>query len=346
MEEFLNEYAVFFAQTITIVAIIAGIFILLASQSSEDKEDKERLEVKKVNDKYRLYAQAIEESILPKEIVKQKRKDEKQQEKAKKKEAKTQTEEDSESRVFVLTFNGDLKASAVPSFSEEITALLTVVKPEDEVLVRLYSAGGLVHAYGLAASQLLRIRDKGIPLTISIDKVAASGGYMMACVANKIIAAPFAVVGSIGVIAQIPNFNRLLKKHDIDFEMITAGKYKRTLTVFGENTEEAREKFRQEIDETHSLFQDFISENRPQVNLEKVATGEHWYGTKALELNLVDSLITCDDYLMQLSEEKSIYEIKHSPKKSLAQKFAMFANESVDKITSGVKQRSQEDQLL
>jgi serine protease SohB len=277
-------------------------------------------------------------------VLKQKRKEHKQREKKAKKEARNKAE--SEKRLFVLTFNGDLKASAAASLTEEVTAILTVATPEDEVLVRLYSAGGLVHAYGLASSQLQRIRDKQIPLTVAIDKVAASGGYMMACVANKIIAAPFAIVGSIGVVAQIPNFNRLLKKHDIDYELITAGKYKRTLTVFGENTEEAREKFRQEIDETHELFQAFIAENRPQVNLENVATGEHWYGSKALERNLVDCLMTSEDYLMQASTKKSIYEIKHMAKKSLAQKFSLFANESLDKISTGFKQRSQEDQLL
>ena len=343
MEEFFNEYAVFLAQTLTIVAVIVGVIILIASQS-EDKEDKERLEIKKVNDKYRLYAEAIEENVLPKELLKQKRKEQKQQEKSEKKQAKVSPPE--QKRLFVLSFNGDIKASAVNSLAEEITAVLTVATPEDEILVKLYSAGGLVHAYGLAASQLQRIRNKQIPLTIAIDKVAASGGYMMACVANKIIAAPFAIIGSIGVVAQIPNFNRLLKKHDIDLELITAGKYKRTLTLFGENTEEAREKFREEINETHELFQAFISDNRPQVNIGKVATGEHWYGTHALELNLIDSIITSDDYLMQASLEKEVFEIRHTPKKSLAQKFAMFANESVDKVSNGFKQRSQEDRLL
>ena len=343
MEEFFNEYAVFLAQTLTIVAVIVGVIILIASQS-EDKEDKERLEIKKLNDKYRLYAEAIEESVLPKETLKQKRKEQKQQEKSEKKLAKSSPPD--KHRLFVLTFNGDIKASAVNSLAEEITAVLTVATPQDEILVRLYSAGGLVHAYGLAASQLQRIRNKEIPLTIAIDKVAASGGYMMACVANKVIAAPFAIIGSIGVVAQIPNFNRLLKKHDVDFELITAGKYKRTLTLFGENTEEAREKFRQDIEETHELFQAFITENRPQLNIEKVATGEHWYGTHALELNLIDSICTSDDYLMQASTEKEVYEIRHSPKKTLAQKFALFANESADKISNGFKQRSQEDKLL
>ncbi len=345
MEEFISEYAVFLAQVITVVVAIAAVFVLVASLS-EGKEDKDRLEIKKVNDKYKLYSEAIEEQILEKNVLKLKRKEEKKRDKARKKQAKEDTNPSDEKRLFVLTFNGDIKASAASALAEEITAVLTVATPSDEILVRLYSAGGLVHAYGLAASQLQRIRNKNIPLTIAIDKVAASGGYMMACVANKIIAAPFAIVGSIGVIAQIPNFNRLLKKHDVDFEMVTAGKYKRTLTMFGENTEEAREKFQNEIEETHHLFQDFIAENRPQVDLDKVATGEHWYGSQALKLNLVDEILTSDDYLMHIEAEKSIYEIKYTAKKSLAQKFALFANESVDKINTGFKQRSQEDRLL
>ncbi|TPW15801.1 MAG: periplasmic protease [Halothiobacillaceae bacterium] len=310
MEEFLHHYGLFFAQTITILLVIGGLVILIASLSSGD-EETEKLEIKKLN------------------------------------QPKTSGSDlsSAEKRVFVLTFNGDIKASAATALAEEITAILTVAQPTDEVVVRLYSAGGLVHAYGLAASQLQRIRKRNIPLTVAVDKVAASGGYMMACVADKIIAAPFAILGSIGVVAQIPNLHRLLKKHDIDFELITAGKYKRTLTVFGENTAEGREKFRQEIDETHKLFQEFITTHRPQVELERVATGEHWYGTQAIDFKLVDELITSDDYLMSASETHSVYEVHYTTKKTLAQRFGLFANETIDRIKSGWQQRSRENQL-
>ena len=176
-----------------------------------------------------------------------------------------------------------MKASAVSSLRQEITAILSLAEKQDEVLVRLESGGGMVHAYGLASSQLLRIRNQDIDLTVCVDKVAASGGYMMACVANKLLAAPFAVIGSIGVIAQIPNFHRLLKKNDIDFEMITAGEYKRTLTMFGENTEKGREKFAEDIEDVHVLFKDFVKEHRPALDVEAVATGEVWFGQRAID---------------------------------------------------------------
>jgi serine protease SohB len=209
----------------------------------------------------------------------------------------------------------------VASLREEITAILMVANEKDEVFVRLDSGGGIVNAYGLAASQLMRIRERNIPLTVAVDKVAASGGYMMACVANKIIAAPFSIVGSIGVVAQIPNFHRLLKKHDIDYEQFTAGEFKRTVTMFGENTEEARVKFRKEVEDIHLLFKDFITQHRPQVDIVKVSTGEHWPGIRALENQLVDELKTSDDYLLENSKNADLFEIKFTTKKSVLEKF-------------------------
>ena len=227
-------------------------------------------------------------------------------------------------KIFVLNFKGDIKASDVSSLREEITALLTVADKQDEVVALIESAGGTVHGYGLAASQLHRIRDKGIFLTVAVDKVAASGGYMMACVANKIIAAPFAIVGSIGVLAQIPNFYRLLKKFDIDFEQLSAGEYKRSLTLFGENTDKDREKLQEELDDTHNLFKDFVKENREQVEIDKIATGEHWYGKRALEYKLVDELRTSDDYLSTAAANADIFEIKYARRKQLAEKIISF----------------------
>ncbi|MGA1370799.1 MAG: protease SohB, partial [Pseudomonadales bacterium] len=219
-------------------------------------------------------------------------------------------ESERRSRVFVLDFEGDVQASAVKQLREEITAILTTATPEDEILVRLESPGGLVHGYGLAASQLARVRDQGVPLTVCVDKVAASGGYLMAAVANRIVSAPFAVVGSIGVVAQIPNVHRLLKRHDVDVEVLTAGKYKRTLTVFGENTAEAREKFVEELEEIHKLFQSFVSVYRPSLPLDVVATGEAWHGQRALELGLVDELGTSDACLVARSEGADLFEVR------------------------------------
>ena len=212
-------------------------------------------------------------------------------------------------RTFVIHFDGDTAASGVDFLSVEISAVLTMAGANDEVVICLESPGGMVHSYGLAASQMMRIRNKGIPLTAIVDRVAASGGYLMAAVANKILAAPFAVIGSIGVVAQIPNLHRLLKKNDVDVEVLTAGKYKRTLTLLGENTDEGREKFREELEDVHALFQEFVAENRPELDIEAVATGEAWYGKRALELNLVDGLATSDEYLIELCETRDVFEV-------------------------------------
>ncbi|NJN48183.1 MAG: protease SohB, partial [Candidatus Competibacteraceae bacterium] len=200
-----------------------------------------------------------------------------------------------------------------------------LISPRDEVVVRLESAGGLVHAYGLAASQLARIKERKIGLTVAVDKVAASGGYLMACVADRIMTAPFAVVGSIGVVSQLPNFNRLLKKHDIDFELLTAGEYKRTMTLFGENTDKARLKFQEELEETHRLFKEFLRTYRSQLDLDRVATGEHWYGTQALELKLVDELRTSDDFLLEASKDAALYEVTYASHKPLLTRLSNLA---------------------
>ncbi len=218
-------------------------------------------------------------------------------------------------RVFVINFHGDIMATAVASLREEVTAILYVAESRDEVLVRLESSGGVVHGYGLAASQLVRIKDKGISLTVVVDKVAASGGYMMACVADHLIAAPFAVIGSIGVVSQIPNFNRLLKNHDVDFEQFTAGEYKRTVTLFGETTDAGRAKLQEEVETAHTLFKSFLKTHRHTLDVETVANGEHWFGTDALRLKLVDELRTSDDYLLSASESADLYEVTYPVKK-------------------------------
>jgi serine protease SohB len=213
---------------------------------------------------------------------------------------------------------------------EEISAILPVAREADEVLVRLESGGGAVHGYGLAASQLVRLTDAGIRLTVAVDKVAASGGYMMACVADHIIAAPFAIIGSIGVVAQLPNFHRLLKKNDIDFEMHTAGEYKRTLTLFGENTDKAREKFQADIDDVHVMFKDFVSTSRPAVLIEEVSTGEYWFGQRALEKNLVDQLCTSDAFLLQRLESTDLIEVRFRAKRTWQERLGMAAEAAVE----------------
>ena len=246
-------------------------------------------------------------------------------------------------KVYVLDFKGDTAASAVEGLREEITLILATAKVgRDRVVLRLESPGGMVHGYGLAAAQLVRLRDAGFNLTICVDKVAASGGYMMACIANEIISAPFAVVGSIGVVAQVPNFNRLLKEHHVDFELYTAGQFKRTVTMFGENTAEGKAKFEEELQQTHELFKHFVEKYRPQLNVEKVATGEHWYGKDALELNLVDKLQTSDEYLLSLLAQHDVYVIDTRRKPTLGEKLGLQAAQIADGLVPAVMNKIME----
>jgi serine protease SohB len=313
MLQFLSEYGIFLAKTITLVVallIVVGFIVEIASKGKQ----KEKLRIKRLNEKYKEMKDALNQEILNKKELKELKKTEKQS----KKQQKKTSEEETKKRIFVLNFHGDIKASAVDALREAITAILEVATKKDEVVARIESGGGTIHGYGLAASQLRRIRDRGIPLITTIDKVAASGGYLMACVADCILAAPFAIVGSIGVIGQLPNFNKLLKKHNIDYEQAMAGEYKRTLTLFGENTEKGRRKFQETIAEAHKLFKDFIIENRPALNIKKVATGEYWLGSQALKLGLIDELQTSDDYLLNASDKAKLYEISYSiPRKKL-----------------------------
>lgn len=303
MLNFLYNYGLFFTKTLTLVAALVFIIVFIVAAAAKVKS-REKFKIKNLNERYEDVRDTLQSEILTKGELKKIAKDKKQ--KNKKYEGKT-----SQKRIFVLQFKGDIRASAVQELREEITAILGVASEQDEVVAVIESAGGMIPNYGLAASQLLRIRQYKIHLTVIIDKVAASGGYMMACVADKIYAAPFAIIGSIGVVAQLPNFHKLLKKHDIEYEQITAGEYKRTLSLFGENTEKGRQKVKEEIEEAHELFKLFIIQNRPIVDIGKLATGEYWYGTKALQLNLIDKIITSDDYLLKASKNASLYEIKY-----------------------------------
>lgn len=227
--------------------------------------------------------------------------------------------------LYVIDFRGSAKGTEFKDLRLKIDAILDVATPEDEVIVNLMSPGGLVNSYGLCASQLQRIRDRGITLTVTVDEVAASGGYLMACVANKIVAAPFSYIGSIGVIAGIPNFRRLINKYDVDYEQITAGKFKRTLSVFGENTEEGRAKFKEELEAVHTRFKEQVLRYRPHLDADKVTTGEHWLAVDAKELGLVDEIATSDEYIkerMGLTIDSALkIKWKKQEKKNLISKF-------------------------
>ncbi|MBY5922211.1 protease SohB [Ferrimonas balearica] len=326
--EFLYEYGLFLAKAVTLVAAIVAVIVAAAAANRAGKGTKGELKVHNLTDKFHEYEEKLNHQLLSDDQLKARDKARKADEKAK---AKANKGQEREGRLFLIDFKAGIDAAQVNQLREEISALLTVAEAKDEVLVRVESGGGMVHAYGLAASQLDRIRQAKIPLTIAVDKVAASGGYMMACVADKIIAAPFAIVGSIGVIAQIPNFNKLLKKHDIDFEQHTAGDFKRTLTMFGENNDAGREKFREELEQTHVLFKEFVQRYRPELDLDKVATGEHWFGLQAKDLGLVDAIQTSDDFLM--AQGKEILQLQYEEKKNLAKRFGRAAESAVERGT-------------
>ncbi len=308
--EFVADFGLFLLKTLVIVgAIIVIVSFLVQAGSSARQRPSPHIEVEKLNTRFRNFRRQLQNHLLGRKEFKSFLKEEKKAEKLEQKVSRP-------GRVFVLDFHGDLRASGIESLREEITAVLSVAKPgEDEVVLRLESGGGMVHAYGLAASQLARIRQANVKLTVCVDKVAASGGYMMACVANRILAAPFAIVGSIGVIAQVPNFHKVLKKHDVDFREFTAGEFKRTVTFFGEITDSGVQKFREQIEDTHRLFKEFVSLYRSQLDIGKVATGEHWFGTEALNLGLIDEIKTSDEYIYSRSQTADVYRIHYVTKK-------------------------------
>ena len=327
------QYGLFLAKAITFVITIVAILIAIIALTSKQKAKKGELELTDLSEQIKETKKSISEQLLTsaqlKAKIKQDKKAQKEKHKQDKADAKNNITVEPDSQLYVIDFKGSIDAKEVSSLREEITAIISVATEKDEVFVRLESGGGMVHGYGLAASQLQRVKDKNIPLTISVDKVAASGGYMMACVADKIIAAPFSIIGSIGVIAQIPNFNKVLKKHDVEFEQLTAGQYKRTLTMFGENDDLGRAKFKQELEETHQLFKQFVGDHRPELDIEKIATGEHWYGSQAFDLQLVDKIQTSDDYLLAQIEDKHIVQVRYQKSKKLAEKIGKSVATSV-----------------
>ncbi|NBC48350.1 MAG: protease SohB [Gammaproteobacteria bacterium] len=314
----LIAYGLFVAKSLTLVAALGLLAALLFrarhSGSGGDDDDGQRLEVVDLNHRFEQMTDAIKAASLPPKLYKKGVKAERKAEKAKAK-ANAKTEQVDKRRIFVIDFHGDLMATEVGALREVVSALLTTANDQDEVLVRLENAGGAVHEHGLAAAQLLRLRRAGIPLTVAVDKVAASGGYLMACVANRILAAPFAVIGSIGVLAELPNFHRLLQEKGVDFELHTAGEHKRTLTLFGENTEEGRAKLREQLEDTHGQFKAFISRYRQSLDLGRVATGEYWHGEQALELGLIDAVQTSDDYLLAARAEADLFKVRYRARK-------------------------------
>nr|WP_303626886.1 protease SohB [Escherichia fergusonii] len=342
----LSEYGLFLAKIVTVVLAIAAIAAIIVNVAQKNKRQRGELRITRLSEQYEEMKEELATALMDAHQQKiwhkaQKKKHKQEAKLAKAKAKQGETLSSDKPRVWVLDFKGSMDAHEVTALREEITAVLAVYKPQDQVVVRLESPGGVVHGYGLAASQLQRLRDHNIPLTVTVDKVAASGGYMMACVADKIVSAPFAIVGSIGVVAQLPNFNRFLKSKDIDIELHTAGQYKRTLTLLGENTEEGREKFREELNETHLLFKDFVKRMRPSLDIDQVATGEHWYGQQALKKGLVDEINTSDDVILGLMNGREVVNVRYMQRKKLLDRFTGSAAESADRLLLRWWQRGQ-----
>lgn len=334
--EFISVYGLFLAKVATVVLAIAALAILAVSLGQRKNRQKGELQLTDLGEQYREMQRDMRlarmDTAEQKVWLKQFKKQTKADDKLKKQRAKSGAVGVTKPCLYVLDFKGSMDAHEVTSLREEISAVLAVASAQDEVLLRLESPGGVVHGYGLAASQLERLRKGGIRLTVAVDKVAASGGYMMACVADRIVAAPFAIIGSIGVVAQIPNFHRLLKKNDIDVELHTAGQFKRTLTLFGENTEQGREKFREDLNETHELFKRFVHEQRPSLDIDSVATGEHWFGSQAKEKGLIDAIGTSDDLLIAELDNHEVIAVRYTRRKRLMDRFTGSAAESVDRL--------------
>jgi serine protease SohB len=336
--EFIQDLGLFTSKLVIIVIAIGLLAGLIVFVIQKGQKLRAQLEIESLNDHYDEIEWNLKQVVLSPKTLKEDVK----KSKAKEKKRKDDSEWDLKKRIYVLNFEGDIKAHASEHLREEITTLMTIARPQDEVVLKLESHGGLVHSYGFCASQLTRLKKAEIPLTVCVDRVAASGGYMMACVATKVIAAPFAIIGSIGVLAQVPNLNKLLKKHDVEYKEYTSGEYKRTVSFLGEITPAGEKKFTDQLNETHILFKNFVKENRPAVELEKIATGEYWYGKQALDLNLVDELTTSDDYLLKQKESALILKLSFKTKKSVSEKISealgTAANQAFERVLHNLQE--------
>ncbi len=343
MIDILLQYSLFLAEALTIVLAIAAVVFLIvgAARAVRQEHEEAHLEVKKLNDSYADLIAPLRALAMSKKEFKA---EQKAQKKAHKEAAKTPAD-DHPPRIYVLDFHGDMRASGVAALREEITAIIALAEKRDQVLLRLENSGGVVHEHGLAASQLARLKAHDIKLTVAVDKVAASGGYMMACIADHLVAAPFAVLGSIGVLAQLPNFHRLLDSTGIDYEQFKGGEYKRTVTLFGQNTDADREKFQADIDRTHALFKSFVAEHRPGLELDKVATGEHWFGTECVELGLCDAIGTSDDWLLERREDSDLFALCYSRRPPLVRRLTQAVQETSTRVLDKLMQRIWESRL-
>jgi len=350
------EYLIDLAMFLIRIAILAAAVIAIMSAAvaagvrAKRQQNKGSVVVTHLNREIEQMRNTLRRAVLDRFALrllhKQEKRKRKQESQQQKKQAGGADEKERRKRLFVINFKGDMAASQVESLRQEVTTVLSLAESQDEVMLRLESPGGMVHGYGLASSQLLRIRERDIPLTICVDKVAASGGYMMACLGNRIVAAPFAILGSIGVLMQLPNFHRVLQKHDIDYEMITAGEYKRTLTLFGENTDKGRDKAREDVEEIHTLFKQWVGQYRPVLDMDAVATGETWFGQQAQEKRLIDAIGTSDDYIVQACDTADVYEVRYEIRRNIGDRFSKMAQSTLDATVMSWLQRLRESRYF
>ena len=326
MNGLVSQYALFLAEIATLVLAVFLLVAGLVALSRRKDKDAGQIRVTEVNRQLEAAGNRIQAVRLPRKAHRILQKQRKLDRKAQQKRA------EAEPCIYLLDFKGDLRASALTALREEISAILQVARAGDAVLLRLESGGGLVNRYGLGAAQLLRLRYAQLPLTVMVDSVAASGGYLMAAAADRIVASPFALIGSIGVVAQIPNFHRWLQARNIDWEQFTAGKFKRTVTLFGENTEAGRAKLREELEDIHALFRAFVQGRRAQLDMEKVATGEAWLGSKAQELGLVDELATSDEIIRSACQRGRVLHVSYQRRLSLSERMRLSAQSAWDGI--------------
>ncbi len=335
--EFLQHLGLFFFQTFIIIAGIIAVILTIAAVALKNKNQK-NFEIEILNEKHQDQKSALQFFLFSPSELKKEKKRLKAAEKLEVKNAEKNI--DQKPKIYVLDFlKGDINASSVDHFREEISAIISVAEKGQEIIINVESPGGVVHGYGLAAAQILRLRDHGLNVTVCVDKVAASGGYMMACVAHKIICSPFAIIGSIGVVAQVPNFNKLLKKYDVDYKEYTAGDYKRTVSILGEITEKGEKKFIEQLEATHLLFKSFVGKFRPDMDIAKVATGEYWFGQDALKMGLVDVISTSDDYILGKLENHKLIKLSFEKKPSLSEKLSGFVSEAISSSVQKTFQR-------
>jgi serine protease SohB len=328
------DIAAFLVKALIIVAAVGGLALLIARLARSTEPKDQEIKVLSLDERYDEMRNAMNGALLDRRERKALAKRRKKEAKAA---AKARRSETPGKRIYVLAFKGDTRASAVKRLGSEIDAVLIAARPgTDEAVIRIDSPGGTVTGYGLAAAEILRLRERKIRVTASVDQVAASGGYMMACAADRIVAAPFAVVGSIGVVAPVPNLHRLLRKNEIDFEEITAGEFKRTVSVLGEITPAGREHFRGKLDATHEAFKAHVGQCRPNVDIARVANGDYWLAREGLALGLVDEIMTGDELLFRARDGARLYEVSTEARKTLLQQLLSALGAAVEKAADTV----------